>query len=199
MLEKVNNLGVILDFLSASKSIVDNRVMHQQAVKLLECLCDKLKTLNDTPVASLSCAILQASHLDIDKVVLNIVEAYPTAAYCQDNNGRNVLHIAVENRCKNVFNLVCGTSVLMHDLVDERDNNGNNIVHLAGKLAPPHKLNLVSGAALQMQRELQWFKVTIFFLLFYLFSLLYILSQLIYVGSAKDCTAIFLIIDEQRW
>ncbi|KAL0442319.1 UNVERIFIED_CONTAM: hypothetical protein Slati_1954600 [Sesamum latifolium] len=38
------------------------------------------------------------------------------------------------------------------------DDNHNNIMHLAGKLAPPERLKIVSGAALQMQRELLWFK-----------------------------------------
>ncbi|CAA2990513.1 Ankyrin repeat-containing protein At3g12360 [Olea europaea subsp. europaea] len=37
-------------------------------------------------------------------------------------------------------------------------NSNNNILHLAAKLAPSSRLNSVSGAALQMQRELQWFK-----------------------------------------
>jgi len=33
------------------------------------------------------------------------------------------------------------------------------MLHLAGQVAPPNRLNIVSGAALQMQRELLWFKV----------------------------------------
>ena len=37
--------------------------------------------------------------------------------------------------------------------------NGDNALHLAGRLAPSHRLNKITGAALQMQRELQWFKV----------------------------------------
>nr|GMD92772.1 ankyrin repeat-containing protein NPR4-like [Ipomoea batatas] len=153
---------LILNFVSEllSTSIFINKLlMHQKAVTLLECLCEKLEGLNDGKVASLaSPAILKAAHLDIDEVVLNILNAYPTTAYYLDNSGRNILHIAVEDRCENVFNLIRGTSVLMHKLQDITDTNGNNILHLAGKLAPPHKLNLVSGAALQMQRELQWFK-----------------------------------------
>nr|GMD85914.1 ankyrin repeat-containing protein NPR4-like isoform X3 [Ipomoea batatas] len=142
--------------------VLEKTLMHERAVKLLKCLCDNLESLNGTQVASLAKkAIIEAAYLDIEEVVQNIVEAYPTTAYYQDKSGRNILHIAIENRCINVFDLVCGpgrTSVLMHDLVDERDKNGNNVVHLAGKLAPPHKLNLVSVAALKMQRELQWFK-----------------------------------------
>ncbi|KAM0040220.1 hypothetical protein Hdeb2414_s0012g00391261 [Helianthus debilis subsp. tardiflorus] len=34
-----------------------------------------------------------------------------------------------------------------------------NLLYLAAKLVPEDKLNKVTGAALQMQRELQWFKV----------------------------------------
>ncbi|XP_019172805.1 PREDICTED: ankyrin repeat-containing protein ITN1-like [Ipomoea nil] len=72
---------------------------------------------------------------------------------------QNILHVAIMNRSENVFNLVCGTSVLMAYLPDHRDKYNNSTLHFAAKLAPLHKLNLVSGAALQMQRELQWFKV----------------------------------------
>ncbi|RZB64851.1 hypothetical protein D0Y65_041072 [Glycine soja] len=39
-----------------------------------------------------------------------------------------------------------------------KDNNNHNILHLAGKLAPSDQFHVVSGAALQMQRELLWFK-----------------------------------------
>ncbi|CAA2992047.1 Hypothetical predicted protein [Olea europaea subsp. europaea] len=35
---------------------------------------------------------------------------------------------------------------------------GSNYLHLAAKLSLPSRLDIVTGAALQMQRELQWFK-----------------------------------------
>nr|GMD92759.1 ankyrin repeat-containing protein NPR4-like isoform X3 [Ipomoea batatas]GME17850.1 ankyrin repeat-containing protein NPR4-like isoform X3 [Ipomoea batatas] len=128
-----------------------------EAVMVVKCLCDKLKILNETQVASLAKeAIIQAAYLDIEEVVKNIVEACPNTAYYKDKSGRNILHIAIENHSTNVFKYVRGNSMLMHDLVDERDKNGNNIVHLAGKLTPPHKLNV--NAALQMQQDLQWVK-----------------------------------------
>nr|GMD85912.1 ankyrin repeat-containing protein NPR4-like [Ipomoea batatas] len=142
------------------KSVVNKMVMHQEAVKLLKCLCDQLKTLDETRVCSLALdAIFLATSLDIGEVVLNIVEAYPRMAYLVNQRGENILLAAVRNRSENVFNLVCGATKLMNILVEcNIANNQNSILHLAGKLAPPHKLNLVSGAALQMQRELQWFK-----------------------------------------
>ncbi|KAI3830626.1 hypothetical protein MKX03_016458 [Papaver bracteatum] len=43
-------------------------------------------------------------------------------------------------------------------LYSKEDKSYNTLLHYAAKLAPLAKLNLVSGAALQMQRELQWFK-----------------------------------------
>ncbi|KAI3856818.1 hypothetical protein MKX03_014136 [Papaver bracteatum] len=44
------------------------------------------------------------------------------------------------------------------DLVSRTDSDNNTILHYVAKLAPSSQLNLVSGVALQMQRELQWFK-----------------------------------------
>ncbi|XP_021825764.1 ankyrin repeat-containing protein NPR4-like [Prunus avium] len=38
------------------------------------------------------------------------------------------------------------------------DASGNDMLHLAGMLSPTEKLDRISGAALQMQRERQWFK-----------------------------------------
>ncbi|CAA0839628.1 Ankyrin repeat family protein, partial [Striga hermonthica] len=67
---------------------------------------------------------------------------------------------AIENRSEIYFKeieLTMGDKVLMWDKL-EYCANGDFPLHLVARLAPPHKLNLVSGAALQMQRELQWFQ-----------------------------------------
>ncbi|XP_010248103.1 PREDICTED: ankyrin repeat-containing protein NPR4-like isoform X1 [Nelumbo nucifera] len=42
--------------------------------------------------------------------------------------------------------------------LNDIDYFGNNMLHLAAELSPYKQLSRVSGAALQMQRELQWFK-----------------------------------------
>nr|GMC79099.1 ankyrin repeat-containing protein NPR4-like [Ipomoea batatas] len=149
----------MVSYICFSALLSEKRLKQEQAMELLKCLCDKLKSLNGTEVASLAKkAIIEAAYLDIEEVVRNIVEAYPTTAYYQDKSGRNILHIAVMSRSENVFNLICKIGVLRTYFSDNHDKNKNNVLHFAGKLAPPHKLNLVSGAALQMQRELQWFK-----------------------------------------
>ena len=75
------------------------------------------------------------------------------------DNERSIFHIAVEQRHESIFNLLIGS--IRDIIVDGINEDGNNILHLAAGLAPQEKLNAISGAALQMQRELLWFKVLI--------------------------------------
>ncbi|KAK4432811.1 hypothetical protein Salat_1043300 [Sesamum alatum] len=100
-----------------------------------------------------------AARLGIHEVVEEIVEIFPSAFYCRvAYSNQNILHVAVINRSQHVYNLI-------HQMSDHKclranlyDSNQSNLLHFAGKLAPAHKLNEISGAALQMQREIQWYK-----------------------------------------
>ncbi|KAJ0018072.1 hypothetical protein Pint_12307 [Pistacia integerrima] len=62
------------------------------------------------------------------------------------------------NRHKDIFKLIHEMGTLKDLIVASKDKKDNNILHSAGMLAPPDRLNVVSGAALQLQRELLWFK-----------------------------------------
>ncbi|KAI4347978.1 hypothetical protein L6164_008746 [Bauhinia variegata] len=58
-----------------------------------------------------------------------------------------------------VFNLIYGvTSSIRDGLSVVKDESRNTALHMAALLAPSEQLNRIPGAALQMQRELQWFK-----------------------------------------
>ncbi|XP_076891836.1 uncharacterized protein LOC143543390 isoform X3 [Bidens hawaiensis] len=66
---------------------------------------------------------------------------------------------AIIQRQEQVYNLVhqmSGHKVFVAAQLHEKGND--NALHLAAKLSPPHRLTVVTGAALQMQRELQWFE-----------------------------------------
>ncbi|KAJ9555548.1 hypothetical protein OSB04_010162 [Centaurea solstitialis] len=65
---------------------------------------------------------------------------------------------AIKNRQGQVYRLVYQMSTHKVLVFSEVDENLENILHIAAKLVPPHILNTVTGAALQMQRELQWFQ-----------------------------------------
>ncbi|CAA2997752.1 uncharacterized protein LOC111374999 isoform X2 [Olea europaea var. sylvestris] len=84
--------------------------------------------------------------------------SYPDLIWNFDSENNSIFHIAVINRQEKVFSLIYHTGVRKDDITLLTDSDRNNILHLAGKKAPPSRLNIVSGPALQMQRELQWFK-----------------------------------------
>ncbi|XP_073033615.1 uncharacterized protein [Primulina eburnea] len=101
---------------------------------------------------------LSAASSGNSEIVEEILEYFPHAIWSIDPMGHNIFLLAVINRRENVFNLLYQMSEHKKLATQLTDNEGNNIWHLVGKLAPPAQLNLVSGAALQMQRELQWYK-----------------------------------------
>ncbi|CAA3011103.1 ankyrin repeat-containing ITN1-like isoform X1 [Olea europaea subsp. europaea] len=84
--------------------------------------------------------------------------SYPDLIWNFDSERNSIFHIAVTNRQEEVFSLIYHKGIRKDAIALIEDNDGNNILHLAGKKAPRSRLNIVSGPALQMQRELQWFK-----------------------------------------
>ena len=79
----------------------------------------------------------------------------------EEENGKRIFHIAVEKRHENIFNLLHELGPIKDLITDKKDDGKNNMLHLVARMAPQEKLNAISGAALQMQRELLWFKVLI--------------------------------------
>lgn len=142
------------------KYVRDTKLMHHQAILLVKCLCLEIMELDDAKAFSMLQEPLHlAAKLGIDEFIEEIVGAFPPAIWSVNEENHNVFQLAVTYRRENVFNLIYQMSEYRHLVTRYIDPHGNNILHLAGRLPPPDRLNLVSGAALQMQRELQWFKV----------------------------------------
>ena len=94
---------------------------------------------------------------------IDVLYTYLKILYASEKDGHNIYQLLVLNRSEKIY------SYILHEISDaksifsaSKDSDGNNILHLAGRLAHIHKLNVASGAALQMQRELQWFEVSLF-------------------------------------
>nr|GFB22193.1 ankyrin repeat-containing domain, PGG domain protein [Tanacetum cinerariifolium] len=75
-----------------------------------------------------------------------------------NEDGHNFIQYSVINRSEKIYNLLYEMSDHKNIYKTIKDSSGNNLLHLAARLAPTKKLNLISGAALQIQRELQWFQ-----------------------------------------
>ncbi|KAI3838565.1 hypothetical protein MKW92_014499 [Papaver armeniacum] len=68
--------------------------------------------------------------------------------------------MVISERNEKILNFICGQRASSNNIILPRmlDENKNTILHRAAELAPSRQLNTISGAALQMQREIQWFK-----------------------------------------
>ncbi|KAI3839800.1 hypothetical protein MKW98_010105 [Papaver atlanticum] len=76
-------------------------------------------------------------------------------------SGQRMIEMAISERNLRVMSFIYNRGYSYEDkisLVSTTDYEHNTILHYAAKLAPAAKLHKVSGVALQMQRELQWFK-----------------------------------------
>ncbi|CAI9773347.1 unnamed protein product [Fraxinus pennsylvanica] len=135
--------------------------MRRQASQLVKGLWEQIMTLSDSDIIKL----IQETQVFHDAAKIGNVEfltllthSYPDLIWKVDSNKYSVFHVAVINRQEKVFSLIYHIGAVKDLITLNIDNKGNNILHLAGKLTPPSRLNIVSGAALQMQRELLWFK-----------------------------------------
>ncbi|XP_052198760.1 ankyrin repeat-containing protein NPR4-like isoform X2 [Diospyros lotus] len=96
--------------------------------------------------------------LGVKEVVEEMLDSFPNAVWFSDDESHSVFQLAILHRQEKVFNIIYQMDQCKHVLFHEVDNENNNMLHLAARLAPPSKLNRIPGAALQMQRELQWYK-----------------------------------------
>ncbi|KAK9073670.1 hypothetical protein SSX86_006264 [Deinandra increscens subsp. villosa] len=133
---------------------------YRDATELLEAMCNLIKGSVDSKCHSeyYNNAVLEASRQNAYDVVVKIVSYFPNAIWSVNEDGHNIIQYAVINRSEKVYNLLYQMSEHKNIYRTIKDPSGNNLLHLAARLAPTNKLNHISGAALQIQRELQWFK-----------------------------------------
>ncbi|KAG5549337.1 hypothetical protein RHGRI_014629 [Rhododendron griersonianum] len=142
------------------KHIREQKQIHLEALTLLKCVCKESRSLNDSNVFKFAKdALIVATRSGIHEVIEEIVDSYPQLIWTGDNDNHKLFQQAVIHRHENVFNFLYQMGDHKQYITMRRDKLDDTMLHLAGKLAPQRKLDLVPGAALQMQRELQWFKV----------------------------------------
>ncbi|WCJ41371.1 Ankyrin repeat family protein [Euphorbia peplus] len=130
--------------------------MKRQAKELLRLLISEAYKANPSIANSIQAnATIAAAKFGTHEFVRESIKSNADTVYCVDTLQRTIFHIAILYRHENIFNLLHEMGVFSTLITFTFDKLGNNMLHLAGKLAPSNK---ISGAALQMQRELQWFK-----------------------------------------
>ncbi|RZC91699.1 hypothetical protein C5167_027764 [Papaver somniferum] len=137
--------------------------MHKQAVALVKyVLAVYGQKKDDTEIITglfINPSILEtAIKYGTTEFVLECLHVFPML--CGGDHGEKLIRMVITERNEKVFSYICQIKKRHYPLdrlptLDERDNS---ILHHTAKLAPNRRLNSVSGAALQMQREMQWFK-----------------------------------------
>ncbi|KAA8544475.1 hypothetical protein F0562_022485 [Nyssa sinensis] len=90
------------------KHIQGKKLIHHQALHLVKCLCEEIKSLNDWHSYSFHFGfpVTEAARLGIPEIVEEIVGTYPDAVWYYGADKRNIVQLAVVNRCEKVVNLV---------------------------------------------------------------------------------------------
>lgn len=143
------------------KKVYDIKLRHQHSFALLHYICQLILRQKEKDISEFflkNNLIYNATRRGVVEIIAVFLRYFPDLMEFYRNDDIALLHVAVKNRRENVFNLLMELSAPTASIVFEELKTGGNILHLAAKLAPSHQLNSVSGPALQMQRELQWFK-----------------------------------------
>ncbi|GKV28720.1 hypothetical protein SLEP1_g37736 [Rubroshorea leprosula] len=158
--DRLGGLSLTLLNFFGIKQIYDLKLTHRYALLILHRMCNHVSTLKvqhhfDCGVVD---AMFEATKQGIVEFVVELLKvSQPLIYYNRDR--RHVFMVAIQYRQENIFNRFYG----IHEdwkalLLGQVDNKENNTLHVAGEIAPDFQLARISSPALQMQRELQWFK-----------------------------------------
>ena len=158
-------MNLIQLYSSSGGSIQEKRVEPQLAIQLTQGLWSEVIKLKEEDISNLLGSpwrlLFVAAKMGKVEFLTTLIRSYPDLIWKVDDNRRTIFHIAIKHRHEEIFQLIYEIGAIKDLIATYKDDYGNNMLHLAGKLAPSHRLNYVSGAALQMQREILWFKVMI--------------------------------------
>ncbi|KAM7524705.1 hypothetical protein LguiA_014607 [Lonicera macranthoides] len=160
---KETALDVLVRMSSAFAGSNEKATRFCPAKKLLESILEILLHTKETEILKMisKCPelVLEAAKLGNIEFLVMLLQRFPDLIWTTDSSyHRSIFHLAILNRHRGIFNLIYEVDSIRSFLTSKRDEIDNNMLHLAAKLAPQTELNMVSGAALQMQRELLWFK-----------------------------------------
>ncbi|KAI3844645.1 hypothetical protein MKX03_026747 [Papaver bracteatum] len=149
------------------KELYNQKLMHKQASALVKQMLSQLKRTMDRDQLR--------AYFDNDTNVMQTAMKHGTVEFVAEClkkfpfmlwsgfNGQKMIPMAIIERNEIILTLLCEANMntytpMKNQLLSYRDEKGNTILHHAAKLASSFQLNLISGLALQMLREIQWFK-----------------------------------------
>ncbi|KAB1220599.1 hypothetical protein CJ030_MR3G015852 [Morella rubra] len=142
------------------KKLSEMKLIHIQSHDLLSRMCEPISTLNEEARSNggVYAAIFRAIKEGNFEFVYEIVRANPDLLYVIEYPAkRTIFMLALLHRQAKIFSLIYGLPQRKTAL-SGFDTIYNNTLHMAGIFTASTPIHHIPGAALQMQRELQWFK-----------------------------------------
>lgn len=151
--------------------------------------------LDDMPSGSLypimegissSSVLFVAAELGNTVFVNELIHHYPQLVVELNDNKQSIFHIAVLHRHLGIYNLLHGIGSIKDSIINLEDKNGNNLLHFVGIRKEPlmdSQSQYLQGPAVHMERERQWFKVSIFSLCVFSFSQMQLTLDLVFVQN----------------
>ncbi|KAM0061586.1 putative ankyrin repeat-containing domain, PGG domain, ankyrin repeat-containing domain superfamily [Helianthus debilis subsp. tardiflorus] len=99
-----------------------------------------------------------ATKMGNTRFIIELIRIYPDVIWKVDDKGKTIFHLAIKRRQEKIYNLLYEIGAMKDLITPIKDKKGNNMLHMVAKSAKQTRFQSVSGVALQMQRELLWFK-----------------------------------------
>ncbi|KAL1360303.1 hypothetical protein AAHE18_04G168200 [Arachis hypogaea] len=149
-----------LRILPGSEKMYEMKRNHYLVLEILECLSRKMSSLDEPELHECLAydTILHAAKHGIIEIIDSMRHANPDLMWAMDKNKRGIFSHAILNRQEKVFQLITKIEGHKEMIASRKDVFNNNMLHLAAALGPSSYLDSRSNAALQMQRELHWYK-----------------------------------------
>ncbi|KAJ0750394.1 putative ankyrin repeat-containing domain-containing protein [Helianthus annuus] len=97
------------------------------------------------------------------RFIIELIRSNPDQIWKRDDKGKTIFHLAVKHRQINIYKLIYEIGAMKDLITPVTNKKGNNMLHMVAKKPKQNQIQNVSGAALEMQRELSWFKVPLSF------------------------------------
>ncbi|XP_070673052.1 uncharacterized protein [Malus domestica] len=135
--------------------------IHIQSLEVLQGMCKMTEglSLKQMQGSSVQTALFKAVEHGNDEFLRQLFTANILALGIYDENEKGMFQFSIECRQEKVYNFFHDFIRVMNVRTESRvDKFNNTLLHSAARLSPPAQLKHIQCAALQMQRELQWFK-----------------------------------------
>ncbi|KAM0041977.1 putative ankyrin repeat-containing domain, PGG domain, ankyrin repeat-containing domain superfamily [Helianthus debilis subsp. tardiflorus] len=102
--------------------------------------------------------LFHAAKVGNTKFIVELIRLYPDLIWKTVDKRKTIFHLAVKRRHIEIYKLLYEIGAMKDLITPIKDIKDNNMLHMVAKSCKPNRLQDVAGPALQMQRELLWFK-----------------------------------------